>query len=165
MGVRNVANGVGSGRDLRRVAAAWTLVLGVGLLVSACGAEATDKTPTGVVTLFLAAMSDTEWNDGARATAYHLLAPDARAVLTAKAARASGLAGRDLQPWEMIVEGRFRMRFSPDPARTKERVDGRTGVVTLSSGKAGESAAVPVVREGDRWRIGLDLDDGAAGAP
>ncbi len=165
MGVRSVANRVGRGRDLRRITATWALASVLGTLASGCGAEPTDKTPAGAVTLFLAAMSDTEWNDGQRATAYHLLAPEARAVLTAKAARASGLAGRALHPWEMIVEGRFRMRFSPDPARTKERVSGRTGVVTLSSGKAGESAEVPVVREGDRWRIALSLDGSTEDAP
>lgn len=164
MDVHGGAIRTGSGW-VRFGAGAWMRGVSMAVLLCACGGAPTDETPAGAVTLFLAAMSEAEWNDSSRAAAYHLLAPEARAALTAKASRASALSGRDFHPWEMIVEGRFRMRFQPDPDRTQEKVNGRTGVVTLSSAKAGEAASVPVVREGDRWRIALDLGDGAAGTP
>jgi len=132
--------------------AAITLIL---LSLSACSSEPTDETPAGALTLFLEAMEKSDWDDTARADAYALLSPEARTALEERAERSNALSRREFEPWEMLAQGRFRLRFTP--ASTEVRVNGDEATVTVLGRREGERADVPMVREGERWRVHLIL--------
>ena len=135
---------------MARVATALFLVV-----LGACGSEPTDETPTGALTLFLEAMEKSDWDETARADAYALLSPEARTALEARAEQANSLSHREFEPWEMLAQGRFRLRFTP--ASTEVRIDGDQATVTVLGRREGERADVPMVREGDAWRVHLVL--------
>lgn len=92
----------------------------------------------------------------ARRRAYDVLSDRARESLTERAARASQLSGRDLQPWEMLAPGRFAMRFAFDPDGLETHIDGDHAMVTARA-RAGDHAEVPMVREHGHWRVDLSL--------
>jgi hypothetical protein len=124
-------------------------------LSASCSSAPSDDDPVGALTLFLEAMKKSDWDESAREDAYALLSPDARAALEGRAERANALSRREFAPWEMLAQGRFRLRFTPTD--TEVRIDGDTAVVTVFGRREGERADVAMVREGDRWRVDLDL--------
>jgi hypothetical protein len=134
----------------------FLLALGV-VALSSCGSEPTDDTPTGTVELFLEAMDRSDWDADARRTAYELLAADARAALDERAARANALSHHEMQPWEMLAQGRYRLRFTPAPSGFREHIEGDRATVTVHGASEGQRANVPLVREDGRWRIVLDI--------
>lgn len=153
----------------RRGARAWRgAVVRLGALVAALGAaagigagcarEPTDATPTGALRLFLDAMDRAEQDARALEEAYALLDAGAREALAHRAHDAAALGGgREFAPWEMLAQGRFRLRFSfPEYGAMRERVDGDRAVVTVT-GAGGARAEVPLVREDGRWRVALEL--------
>jgi len=133
--------------------------------VLGCGAQAPD-TPAETVRAFLEAM-DRSANDARQLSeAYALLDEGARAELQGRAHQAETLTGRAFEPWEMLAQGRFRLRFAPATrGGMRERVKDDTAVVVVT-GTDGERAEVPLVREGGAWRIRLPippLHDASAG--
>jgi hypothetical protein len=137
-----------------RTALGLALALGAG----GCSATPTDDTPTGALKLFLAAMDRSEWDEDALAEAYALMSHDAREALAERARTAEALSGRDLEPWKMIPQGRFRLRFSPRrQGGMREQVDGASAVVVVTGNLEGERAEVPMVLEDDGWRVVLEL--------
>ncbi|MBW2465234.1 MAG: hypothetical protein JRH11_26530 [Deltaproteobacteria bacterium] len=136
----------------------WVLAASlVGLVVSSCSSEPTDETPEGALTLFLEAMERADWDDTALEDAYVLLSPAARGALEERAERANALSRREFAPWEMLAQGRFRLRFRPSPGSTETRVEGESAIVTLLGRREGERADVAMVRENGRWRVDLTL--------
>jgi hypothetical protein len=134
---------------------AWLAVAAVSACLS-CGGGA-PATPTETVRRFLAAM-DRSANDARELReAYELLDARAQGALRERAHKAETLAGRAFSPWEMLAQGRFRLRFAPkSPRGMREKVDGETAVVVVV-GDEGERAEVPLVRERGRWRIRLTI--------
>ena len=122
------------------------------LLALGCGADGSE-TPADTVQSFLDAM-DRSANDGRRlADAYALLDVQAQDELRQRARKAETLTGRAFEPWEMLAQGRFRLRFAPATrGGMRERLDGEEAIVTVT-GSDGERADVPLVREDGRWRI------------
>lgn len=135
------------------------LVLGL-MLVAACSSTPTDATPKGALTLFLNSMQRGSYDpDGLRA-AYELLDASSRGALADRARLSGALSnGREFQPWEMLVRGRFQLRFSPEPGGLTETITGENAVVTIRGAHASEVARVPMKREGGRWRVALDLNE------
>ncbi len=136
------------------------LVFALALLgaASGCSSTPTDETPSGALTLFLEAMSRSEWDRDALRDAYELLSPAARESLTERARMANTLSGRSHEPWEMLSQGRFRLRFAPRrQGGMIERIEDDGAVVVVAGARDGERAEVPMVREGDRWRVALEL--------
>jgi hypothetical protein len=140
-------------------------VLGLALSVALCagcssaaGASA-QRSPTEVVRQFLDAMTQSVSDERALRTAYELLASPARRSLEARAARVKSLAGQSREPWQMLAQGRFRLRFSPASRRgMRETISGDRATVTVTGTGPGERADVPLVREHGQWRLTLVLD-------
>jgi hypothetical protein len=142
--------------------------MGIGVVIgsgAACSREPTDVTPIGALRLFLDAMDRAEQDPRALAEAYALLDAGAREALAERARDASALGGgREFAPWEMIAQGRFRLRFAfPEYGAMRERIDGDRAVVTVR-GQDGARADVPLVREEGRWRLTLHLLRAARGS-
>jgi hypothetical protein len=98
--------------------------------------------------------------------AYELLATPAQRALQARAERAKALAGQSFEPWQMLAQGRFRLRFSPARRRgMREKIEGDRAIVTVTGQAPDARAEVPLVRERDGWRVVLDLGPGPAPAP
>lgn len=131
------------------------------LTAAGCDGRPTDGTPTGTVRLFLSAMERANLDPDERAMAYALLTRDTRLALAERAHQAGALGGRAFEPWEMIVEGRFRLAFPPRPGRAgfREVIDPHvpSEAVVLVRGTGGEQARIPLRREDGRWRIALSI--------
>ncbi|MGF1466780.1 MAG: hypothetical protein ACFCGT_11665 [Sandaracinaceae bacterium] len=147
------------------------------LAPSGCRSQPDDG-PVAVVKRFIAVMEEANRFPDARADAFALLDRDSRIALAERAHQATALGGRELTPWEMIVEGRFRLNFQPRRGRAgfrevrdPQHPDRATVVVR---GPGDRSAEVPLVREEGRWRILLGVprrvrrparEEHGAGAP
>ncbi len=138
-----------------------TKALGALFVVLACACEdvPTDATPEGALQLFLVAMDRSEHQSEARAEAYALLSASSRRRLDERAERATALARRRFEPWEMIAQGRYRLRFEARPGDGIEaEIHGNRAEVVVR-GEDGQVARVPMVREHGRWRIVLSIPD------
>lgn len=140
---------------MRAVTIAWVL----SLLGSGCADVPSDETPSGALRLFVAAMERSEGDPDALREAYALMAPSSRRALQERAHLAASLGGREFQPWEMLVRGRFRRSFAfGDGARAmRERIHGDRATVTVSAEEGARSARVPLVREDGRWRVLVEI--------
>jgi hypothetical protein len=134
------------------------LVCALVAVAAGCDEAPDDRTPSGALLRFLEAMEQSTRDPRALEQAYHLLAPTTREALAARAARAESLAGREMHPWEMIVQDHFRMRVPLEGRRDlTERIDGARATVVVRDGKGEPMAEVPMVQEGDRWRVHLEI--------
>jgi hypothetical protein len=126
--------------------------------LAGCGGSPIDESPVETVRHFLEVMERGAADETALREAYRLLDASARAALVERAERASTLARRRYEPWQMLAQGRFRLLFAPTaPGGMREQVRGERAFVTVSGGKPGERAEVPLVREQGRWRIVLPI--------
>jgi len=133
-------------------------VLAVLLGTLACSSTPTDETPSGALGLFLRAMDRSDWDDDALRRAYGLLDSDARQGLEERAELANSLSGRDFEPWEMLAQGRYRLRFSPRRGDgMREEINGDRATVVVVGERAGQRAEVRMVREEGGWRVALEL--------
>jgi hypothetical protein len=108
------------------VAASIALVV----FATACNRPAPDATPEGAVRAWLDRMEASDEDAHAIRDAYALLGPSARANLGERAERASRLEGHRVEPWDMLAEGRFGLKF-----RTKSmvsRIDGDVATVAVT---------------------------------
>jgi hypothetical protein len=134
------------------VCLAWACV-GLG-----CGSAEADGTPAEALSRFLEAMDRSVINESALKDAYALLDEQAQRELISRANRAGFLTGRKFEPWDMIAQGRFRLRFAPaEHAGMHTTVSGDTAIVQVKSENTRSQAAVPLVREAGRWRVKLVL--------
>lgn len=144
-----------------------TVALFVGVFAGegACS-RARRQTPEEALTAWVNAMNATRSDVDARRGAFDLLSRRTRDSLALRAARASQLAGRTMQPWEMLAPGRFALRFAFEPDTLTSRVDpsGDRAVVVVQ-GPAREHVEVPMVREADQWRVELVLPPIEINAP
>lgn len=127
------------------------------IVLVACANEATDATPSGALRLFIGAMHRGAYDPDGLHDAYDLLDSPAREQLARRAQLAGALAvGREFQPWEMLVRGRFQLRFAPARgAGMHEEVHGDHATVIVRGTNGSENARVPMTREGGHWRVSL----------
>jgi hypothetical protein len=128
------------------------------LLVSACSRVAPDSTPDGAVRLWLEKMEAAAEDPRAIKDAYALLGPAARANLAERARRTSQLQGRRVEPWQMLADGHFGLRFKPK-AMKASTVGDRATVDVTGNDPASEHASVRCVREGGAWRIEPEIPE------
>lgn len=128
------------------------------VIIAGCNTTPSTETPIGALNLFLAAMDRSAEDPEALRTAYFLLDKKARQELAQRARNAEAVAGREIMPWEMLVQGRFSMRFEP-AARggMRAKITGDRAVVTVTTEKNRRRAEVPLVREADGWRVELTI--------
>jgi hypothetical protein len=137
------------------LAALATLAL---VLTSAgCTRTAPDATPEGAVRLFVEKMETGAEDPRAMREAYQLLGPHARSNLKERADRASKGQGRRYEPFEMLAEGRFGLKFRPKSMTAK--IEGETAFVEVRGDGPDERATVHCVREAPAWRVEPELPD------
>jgi hypothetical protein len=138
---------------LRRALATAALALAI----ASCSRAAPDSTPDGALRLFLEKMEAS--NDNARAIreAYALLGPDARKSLEERARRAGQLQGKRVEPYQMLAEGRFGLRFRPKTM--KPNVAGDRATIDVVGDDPKERATVRCVHEAAGWRVEPDLPE------
>ncbi len=127
------------------------------VLVSGCSRAAPDATPEGAVRLFVEKMETGAEDPRAMRDAYTLLGTHARANLKERADRASKGQGRRYEPFEMLAEGRFGLKFRPKVMTTK--VEGDDAFVEVRGEGPEEHATVHCTREGPAWRVEPELPD------
>ena len=145
-------------RALRLLLVSLLLLAAHGGCGGGFGASEVDDDPVATVRSFLELMDRSSSDERALAEAHALLDRRARKALQARADRARALSGRSFEPWQMLTQGRFRLRFVPvSPGGLRARVEGQRAVVVASGAQPGERAEIPLVREDDGWRIELAL--------
>lgn len=127
------------------------------VLLAGCGEEPSDETPEGALRVFLDAMDRSQWEQQALREALELLSPAARHALEQRADRASALAGRDMEGWEMLAQGRFRLRFAPKRRGGMKAREHEGSAVVVVRGERGQRAEVPMVERDGQWRVDLRL--------
>lgn len=126
-------------------------------LVAACSRAAPDATPDGALRLFLEKMEASSENPRAIQEAYALLGPDARKNLEERARRTGQLQGRRVEPYTMLAEGRFGLRFRPKAM--KAAIAGDRATIDVVGDDPRERASVRCAREGAGWRVEPELPD------
>lgn len=134
---------------------AMVVLVLAGLALPGCERDPQDS-PEGALAQWVAAMNASRSDISARRRAYELLSDPARASLGERAARASQLSGRDIQPWEMLAPGRFTLHIPFDPEALVATTTGDHAII-VARGRAGDRAEVPMVREAGHWRVDLTL--------
>jgi hypothetical protein len=129
------------------------------LFAANCSRPAPDATPEGAVRVWLDRMEESDDDPHAIREAYALLGPAAHANLEERAARASRLEGHRVEPWEMLAEGRFGLKFRPKGMVAK--IEGDTASVAVTGDEPlTEHATVHCARAsgaGIAWRVEPDL--------
>ncbi len=132
------------------------LLLATGLL--ACHSSDADLSPSDALSHFLEAMDRSSVNDEALADAYALLDDAGQRALSQRAEQAALVAGHEFPPWQMLAQGRFRLRFTPaDHGGMRAEVHGSDAVVRVLGDDGRSQAAVPMVKQAGRWRVKLDV--------
>ena len=78
-----------------------------------CSRPAPDATPDGALRTWLEKMEAAEDDPAEMRSAYELFGPRAKKDLAERAERAGRAEGRKVQPWEVLAEGRFGLKFRP----------------------------------------------------
>ena len=133
------------------------LAFALGALAPACTRTAPDATPEGAVRLFVEKMESGAEDPRAMREAYQLLGPHARSNLKERADRASKGQGRRYEPFEMLAEGRFGLKFRPKTMNAK--IEGDDAFVEVRGDGPEERATVHCVREAPAWRVEPELPD------
>jgi hypothetical protein len=134
--------------------------------LAACGEPQPPASPEGTVRLFLEVMDRSAADPSALQEAYEMLDRGAREALSERARQAASLAGRAYEPWQMLAQGRFRLRFAPEsPGGMRERIEGDTATVWVAGRGPGQHAEIPLVREEGLWRIRLRIPPVSATRP
>jgi len=121
--------------------------------VTACGRAPSDATPEGAVESFLRALDDAPRDPTAAARAYALLDPDAREALKARAARAAAIEGHPAPPESMLAPLWSPPRFEIESTKTTTLDVMHARVEVLGVDPQTQHATIPVVKEGERWRV------------
>jgi hypothetical protein len=129
----------------------------IALACSSCQRDKSDATPVATVRHFLEAMERSSEEAGALREAYLLLDSGAHAALAERATRAQSLSGRAYEPWQMLAQGRFRLRFPISRGGMHERIQGERATVHVSGDKPERQVDVSLVREQGHWRIVLPI--------
>jgi hypothetical protein len=155
------------------VAHAWrAAALLLGLLSLLACQEAPPPGPADTVRTFLRLMDESGIRSGpsgevladevALQEAFALLSNRTQSALRERADLAASLAGGEYQAHNILIPGRFRLRFEPvtfDEIIEDERP--RRATVRVRGRGPGELAEIPLVEEEGRWRIPLDIPPAA----
>lgn len=154
-----------------RLAVERVVVLVAAALLVACRAPPPPG-PTETLQRFLQLMDDSAIRSGpsgevltdeeALVAAYGLLSASTQGALRERAELAASLAGGDYQPWDVLIPGRFRLRFEP-VAFDESILPGvpRRALVRVRGSGAGEHAEIELVEEDGGWRVPIDIPHAA----
>jgi hypothetical protein len=135
--------------------AAWPMLAG-------CARRAPDATPEGALDLYLRTMEETPYDPQATGRAFRLLSPKAREAIKAESARAQQITGKPL-PVEAFFTPTWRpLRFPVDRLHAVIAPDGEHAMVDVYGVDAkADHVRVPMVREGEGWRLEIDIPPSA----
>ncbi len=134
-----------------------TLALGAW---GACARKPPDATPEGALDQFLRAVEETPNDPTAPARAYALLAAPSRDALKTRATRATAITGKPIAPEAMLAPLWTPMRFAVErTAVTIEPSGIRAVVEVFGVDPSTQHVKVPLLREGDRWRVVLEVPE------
>jgi hypothetical protein len=123
----------------------------------ACSHAPPDATPESALRSWLDHM-DAQTTDPREAkAAYALLGPTTRQNLDRRAERASQIEGHHVEPYEVLAEGRFALRFRPK--RFTTTLEGQAAVVEVTGAAPTDTARMRCVKEGKGWRVELTLPE------
>lgn len=140
------------------LASRLALIAVAGSLVSGCSRRPKDATPEGTVEAFLEAVDTSAHDPSAIGRAYALLATPARDALKERAEHARRLGIGALGPEAMLAPTWSTARFTVD--RLRARIDGdgvHATVDVYGIDEHTQHTVVMTVREGEAWRIALDV--------
>ncbi len=126
------------------------------LLLAGCAHKAPDTTPDGAVRELLERVQRIESDPTAARAAFKLLSATTRANLTERARRATSTSGRDVPPEEMLVPGRFSLRFEARNLRARI-FEARAIVDVTGIDPATDRAEIPCVLEDSGWKVEVVL--------
>jgi hypothetical protein len=141
-------------RSTNRALIRALLLLATALL--AC-AEREEDSPERAVQEFIDRMQRVHGDIEKSKAAFDLLARDAQSNLEERAKRASAAVGQVVRPEEMLAPSRFYLSFTPRSWSTREGPG--WAIVTAYGESPREQKEVRCLREGDRWKVVLDLPD------
>lgn len=107
--------------------------------------------------LFVEKMESGAEDPRAMREAYGLLGQRARSNLKERADRASKGQGRRYEPYEMLAEGRFGLKFRPKTMMSK--IEGDDAFVEVRGDGPEERASVRCIHEPAGWRVEPELPD------
>src|SRR5687767_3325442 len=109
--------------------------------VAGCTHAPPDATPEGAVREWLGHMEASIEDGRETKVAYDLLGPVARASLDERASRASQVEGHHVEPYEMLAQGHFGLRFRPRKMHASSN-DGASAVVEVTGADPAERADI-----------------------
>jgi hypothetical protein len=141
---------------------------GVALVLAGCSHSAPDATPDGAVRLWLDRMEMSSEDPRAIKDAYALLGPSARANLEERARRTGQLQGQRVEPYVMLADGRFGLRFRPKAM--KASISGDQATVEVTGYDPTDHASIRCVHEVNArgvggWRVEPELPEPQPAAP
>jgi hypothetical protein len=135
-------------------------------LFGACARHPADATPEGALDLFLRSMEETPYDPQAGAHAFALLAPPAREAIRREAQRAQQITGKPATPESMFTPTWTPLRFPVDRTHAVVDSDGVHAIVDVYGLEpATQHVRVPMVREGEGWRLDVEVPPAPAVAP
>jgi hypothetical protein len=148
---------IGSASQRQRRPAASLGALLVLWACLACTQHAEDGSPERAVQEFIDRMQRVHGDAQKAKAAYEMLSQDARAKLDERADRASAAIGRVVRAEEMLAPSRFYLSFQPRTWSSREGPG--WAIVTVEGESSRERREVRCLREGNEWKIVLDLPD------
>jgi len=126
--------------------------------MSACSKRPRDATPEGTVETFLRELDEAPRDPSAAARAYALLDPATRESLRVRAERARALTGQRATPETMLAPMWSPARFEIERCQSKSGGDDAHALVDVYGvDPTSQHVRVPVMREGDGWRVVLSI--------
>lgn len=141
-------------------------------LTAACSGPPSDDTPAGALRLFVESVERARQSvgperDAALEQAYELVDEASRAELEERTRGAESLGARDHEPFELLAAYPRREGAGALPTRAsafRERLDPDGSHATVSVRSPAGAIEVPMVREGDAWRVVLAVPAASAGS-
>ena len=135
----------------------FALAVSFAFFAAACSHPQPDATPELALRSWLEHM-DAQTTDPQEAkAAYALLGASTRQNLERRAERASQIEGHHVEPYEVLAEGRFALRFRPK--RFTTTLSGAQATVEVTGAEPADKATIHCVKEGHGWRIELSLPE------
>jgi hypothetical protein len=89
--------------------------------------------------------------------AYALLDKTTQDKLSKRAERSSRIEGHRVEPYEVLAEGRFALRFRLKHVTTA--ISGNTATVSVTGDEPTDVANIKCAKEGVVWRVVLELPE------
>jgi hypothetical protein len=133
------------------------LLLLLTALILSCSRPPPDATPEGALREWLDRMDASITDPKKAKDAYALLDKTTQDKLSKRAERSSRIEGHRVEPYEVLAEGRFALRFRLKHVTTA--ISGNTAIVSVTGDEPMDVANIKCVKEGTVWRVALELPE------